>query len=164
MAYFLKSAPKMYNLVIYKNNEVFEPYVETTSTLRDTVKKTGGQFNVKSRRYQMPINEYDNFLTKLAEDGLIFTIVSRELPVDKAGSKGEAKKENQVEIRMYKDHFQMHLIRYSQEIVDLIKTLPVRNYMTEDERRWWQSPIDEYQQLCDLFIQNNISFQVVTPA
>ena len=152
----------MYQLVIYRNNEVFEPYIETTTVLRDTVKRSGGQFNTKTRRYQFPKTEYEDFLGKLAEGGLNFSIATRDLPSDKAGCyKPNSKKDVQVELKMCKDNFQMHLTSFNQDVVDIIKTLPVRNYEAEGERRWWQAPLDQYQLLCDLFVQNNISYQIV---
>ena len=154
----------MYQLVIYRNNEVFEPYIETTSSLRETVKSSGGQFNAKTRRYQMPVSGYEDFLCNLIENGLNFHIVNKDLASDKAGSKSpkEVKTDVLVELRLFKDTFQIHLNKFSHDAVDVVKLLPARTFMIEGDRKWWQSPIDHYQQLCDLLNQNNITYTTVS--
>lgn len=156
----------MYQLVIYRNNEVFEPYVETTSELRDSFKTQGGQFNTKTRRYQMPLTGYESFISTLVEMGLNFNIVTRELPDEKTKGVKRAiiqdnKPDTQVEIRVFNDHLETHF-KYMKEIVDTIKSVPNREFVVKGDNKWWTFPVEQIDALTEALCQNNISFKTIS--
>ena len=171
----------MFKIIIKTSANKFEPVIEISDKFRLFVKTNNGFWNKDTRKYQLDLQHLDAFEAAVRESAIEFVMkefdstsknpapkqrttrfsdnqqisVRRKLDMDSCSNK----QMDPCQIKISSDHIKFYF-GYLDELVQLVKTIPDREFVNDDNNKHWRLPADKLDMLCQKLKENDFPYSV----
>ena len=173
----------MFKIIIKTSANKFEPTFEITDKFRSFIKSNSGMWNKETRKYQLDLEYLDLFEKTVLDTPLEFEM--KQLDTVKTSSRpasvkrtsrfsdnqpsmrrkldfdnsSKSKELDPCHIKISSDHIKFYF-GYLDDLVQLVKSIPDREFVNDENNKHWRLPVDKYDMLCAKLTENNFPFSV----